>query len=307
MKALGSASVGMAVFLVASSAWAAQWTVPKDFQTIQEAIDSSLVSNGDTIFVRSGKHAGAIVDKSVEIRGQGNAVIDSGPPLRAPDLLYGFLLVEGSSGATINHLAFDVEFPLFSRAPDDITIEHNVLNNPIQGITNYAGDRWQISHNTINDLRTLCGGGIGIIVGDFGGRDVLSNVISHNRISGTLNVALDDCGGYSGTGIVLYADYRNSRSGAQAISDNRIVKNKISLTSNAPNVVDAVAIELTEAEAPDPADHVITDNAIGFNDLRGTATQLAFSPEVLEDLNEVSRNLGDNRGQGSHPKLFLGR
>jgi hypothetical protein len=45
-------------------------------------------------------------------------------------------------------------------------------------------------------------------------------------------------------------------------------------------------------------------SAIGFNDWRGTATQMAFSPAELEDCYDVSRNLGDNRGHGLHPSLF---
>jgi hypothetical protein len=74
------------------------------------------------------------------------------------------------------------------------------------------------------------------------------------------------------------------------------------LVSDTPEVVDVVAVELTEAE--NPASIVISDNAIGFNDLRGTVLQMAFSPGELEDSNDISRNLGDNRGQGLHPSVF---
>jgi len=134
---------------------------------------------------------------------------------------------------------------------------------------------------------------------------VTGNEISHNRISGTLHVSPTDCGGYSGDGIVVYADYRFGRSGAAHIANNRIVQNTISLVSDAPSVVDVIAIELSEAADPDPLQHVIHDNAIGFNDLRGTAVQLAFSPAALDDpVNIISRNLGENRGHGLHPAAF---
>lgn len=66
-----------------------------------------------------------------------------------------------------------------------------------------------------------------------------------------------------------------------------------------------VAIELTEAEAPDdPYVNVVFDNAIGFNDLRGTVTQIALTPDNLDESNAISRNLGNNRGHGLHPSVF---
>ncbi len=49
---------------------------------------------------------------------------------------------------------------------------------------------------------------------------------------------------------------------------------------------------------------VIFDNAIGFNDFRGTDSQIALTPTDLENRNTISRNLGDNRGQGAHPSTF---
>ena len=131
---------------------------------------------------------------------------------------------------------------------------------------------------------------------------VKDNVASHNKLGGTLHVAECDGGGYAGSGIVLYSDWRYGRAGGE-ISDNRIVKNKISLVSDDSEVVDVNAIELTEAENPNGT--VITDNAVGFNDMRGTASQLILSPEGLDNpTNKISRNLGENRGQGLHPSVF---
>jgi hypothetical protein len=49
----------------------------------------------------------------------------------------------------------------------------------------------------------------------------------------------------------------------------------------------------------------IHDNAIGFNDFRGTTTQLVLTPDALDTTNVLSRNLGDNRGHGLHPKAFV--
>jgi hypothetical protein len=287
---------------------AALWQVPGDFATIQEAINSSTVAEGDRVVVGPGSHAGAIVTKMVEIKGEDGAVINDGPlPWSSRTFKAGFLFPGGlGSGTTISHLKFElVEFPVFSRGADDVTVEHCMLSDPIQGITNWKGSGWYISHNVIIDLRTANGGGIGIICADYaaiaGG--IRDNVISHNKITGTLHVAANDGGGYNGSGIVLYADFRWGRAGAEKIVNNRVVKNNVSMNSDTPGVVDIVAIELTEAQSP-LSNYVIYDNAIGFNDLRGTVLQLDLMPAALGDVNKISKNLGDNRGHGLHPSVF---
>jgi len=48
----------------------------------------------------------------------------------------------------------------------------------------------------------------------------------------------------------------------------------------------------------------VEGNKIGFNDLRGTALQIALTPDGLDEDNKISRNLGDNRGHGLHPSAF---
>ena len=62
--------------LIGTTTFAAIWNVPKDFATIQEAIDSPDVTDGDTIRVSPGNHFGAFINKSVTIKGKGNANID---------------------------------------------------------------------------------------------------------------------------------------------------------------------------------------------------------------------------------------
>ena len=94
--------------------------------------------------------------------------------------------------------------------------------------------------------------------------------------------------------------------GASDLAYNRVVKNKVTLLSDTPGTVDVVAIELTDTRddvtaSPYP---VIYNNALGFNDLRGTALQIALTPLDLENHNNISRNLGENRGHGLHPSVF---
>ena len=256
----------------------ATWTVPGDFATIQEAIDSDEVSDGDTIRVRPGSHAGAYVTKSVEIKGEGNALIDDGPLHTSSGLIMGFRLMAGSDGATISHLGFTVDLAIMNGdAVDNVTVDHCTFTNTIQAVSNWRGTGWQISHNVINDLRTRNGGGIGILIADYTGGIVTDNVVSHNTISGTLNVDPDDCGGYSGSGIVIYADFRWGRLGAEELAYNRVVKNKISLVSDAPGLVDVVAFELSDTrDDPVGTCDIIHDNAVGFNDFRGTDIQIAL-------------------------------
>lgn len=290
------------------------WHVPADFATIQEAIDSPDVKDGDKILVGPGYHEGAIVNKAVEIKGKGGAVIDSGPlPWSWRTFMAGFLFPgEGAgSGATISHLRFEiVEFPVFSRGANDVTVEHCTMVNPIQGISDWCGSGWQISRNKIINLQTASGGGIGILVADY--RAILDginyNVVSHNKITGILHVAPDDCGGYNGVGICLCADFRSGAAGAKEIAYNRVLKNKVSMISDAQETVDIAAIELSQIYYPpeEPTSIVIYDNAVGFNDLRGTVIQLAFSPPTLDNpTNKISRNLGENRGHGLHPSLLF--
>ena len=292
----------LAIILTAVSVRATDWNVPGDFATIQDAINSSSVVNGDQILVGAGSYAGAVVNKSVTITGTEGAIINSGP-LHPAGLVQGFRLVAGADGCSINHLAFTVDLAVFNSADgiNDVTVSHCTFENPIQAITAWGGSRWDISHNTINDLRTRCGGGIGILIGDYNGRNIQDNVVAHNKITGTLHVSAGDCGGYNGTGIVLYSDSRFGRVGAASIAYNRVVKNSVGLASDTPTVVDVAAIELTDTSE---LVGVIHDDAIGFNDLRETALQIVLTPSGLDAENNISRNLGENRGHGLHPSAF---
>jgi hypothetical protein len=310
IKAISKTVLMLAVFFMlffvsASVALAAVWEVPGNFPTIQAAIDSELVFEGDKILVGPGSHSGAFVTKSVEIKGADGAIIDTGP-MHPAGLSMGFRLMAGSDGATISHLRFETDLSIMNGAAvNDVTVTQNTFIDSIQAVSNWRGSRWEISHNEIIDLRTRNGGGIGILVADYTGGVVSDNVISHNKISGTLHVDPNDGGGYSGTGIVIYADYRWGRLGAESIEYNRVVKNKVSLTSDTPDVVDVVAFELTDTRDDEDV-NVIHDNAVGFNNFRGTETenQIALTPANLDTVNNISRNLGDNRGHGLHPSLF---
>lgn len=303
MKSLLSTCAILLVFCAATQA--VTWNVPGDFATISDAINSTSVADGDTIVVAAGNHAGAEVTKSLEIKGDDGAVINSGPPHPA-GFTQGFRLLAGGDGATISHLVFTVDLAIMNGgAVDDVTVENCTFLNAIQAVSNWGGSGWLISHNVITDLRTRNGGGIGILVADRSGGIVENNVVSHNKISGTLDASVTgEQGGYNGSGIVLYADFRHGWPGADEIKNNTVTKNSVSLVSNMPSLVDVCAFELTDTRDDESLDPIIFDNSIGFNDFRGTALQIVLTPENLDTINNISRNLGDSRGHGSHPSVF---
>src|SRR5687768_9393155 len=95
------------VLISGSPALAADWRVPGDFATIQDAVDSPSVAEGDRILVGPGSFAGALIDKSVHIQGQGRTTISSGPA-HPSGMSQGFRLVAGSDGSTFTRLRFTV-------------------------------------------------------------------------------------------------------------------------------------------------------------------------------------------------------
>lgn len=281
---------------------AATWDVPGDFLTIQAAIDSPLVKDGDKIMVAGGDWFGATVTKAVEIKGTGGAVIVDGPAHSSGVLHFGFKLGYGAGGdgATISHFTFEcgspsystpaLVFPVFSFGADDVTVDHCTMNGALQGVTNWEGSGWTIEHNTFNDLATRNGGGIGVFCGSFSGATANDNTIKYNNIAGTLEVHPADGGGYGGSGIVLYADYRSGKLGAEEISGNEISHNKISMVSDNADVVDFNAIELTESRADTNLEPVIFDNVIEKNDMRGSANGILLTPDDLDEFNDISEN-----------------
>ena len=291
-----------AVLLLAGSAGAAAWRVPGHFPTIQAAIDSSRVVDGDTILVRHPVRKGATVTKAVTIQGHYRVTISDGPVV-GPLGKAGFLFAGGGagSGATITGFAFHkVEFPVFSRGADDVSVTHNSMWWSIQAVTNWAngkwGNGWHVSHNEISHLRTSCGGGIGVLIGDYLGGTVTGNEIAHNRIDSRLYVPKMDCGGYNAPGIVLFADFRYPGDQGAVIKWNRVFKNRVIVSSGKPSLVTASAIELTDTQDP-PGQILIRKNDIVYNDLRGTEVPFEFTPDNLEEENRVEFNYV---GPGGH-------
>lgn len=296
------------------------------YTTIQGAVDDALP--GDTIAVCTGTYVGATLDKTVHIEARGNVIINDGPNSHS-FLRAGFLFPgEGAgSGSTIRGFRFEgtpqygyvddghLDFPIFSRGSDNVTIERNVMMDSLQAITNWHGSGWTIRYNKIENLWVLCGGGIGILVGSVYGTPANNNLIAHNTIEADVS---PDCGFYTTSGITVYSDTRWGASGGP-IEENYVLHNRSQVTGTWVNpgtqevLPAADGFEITDggllSDYPFNGDGEpdVTGNTVAFNDFRGSSIEMLFYPEEAEDNNIVSRNLGMNRGQGEAPASNLFR
>ena len=297
-----TATILIAIFMISTMAFAipivsATGTVTnldtsETFATIQLAIDDAETLNGHTIEVGAGDWFGAIVTKSLEIKGKDGAVIDDGPTHGS--WKDGFRLVSGSSGATISHFTFRVvELPIYGWGPDDVTIEHNKIYDTMQGITNFDGDGWVIRQNVIEGIWTMGSGGIGICIGSRNS-PISGNVITHNKIV----AHIDHDYTFSTGGILLCTDERYGWNPG-AVTDNKIVHNKVKITGTKTWAMALQVIGLSEYPVVDPeeiiyAKGMLHDNIVGFNDLRGSDLPISLLPKGLRNVNTISRNLGEN-------------
>ncbi|MCP4679153.1 MAG: hypothetical protein GY854_27405 [Deltaproteobacteria bacterium] len=284
------------------AASATEWHVPGDFSTIQDAIDSSDVVNGDSIRVGPGDHRGATITKKVTIHGSLSSVIVDGPkPWKDRSFRAGFLFrgpkAENGSGTTIHHLKFEnLDFPIFASQKgavvSDVKIHDCLIVNAIQGITMWHADYWEVRNNQIVDLRAQGGGGIGILVGSHSGDDSFENSVMENEIYGTVAVHPEEKGGYSAVGIYLVSDHRGRRTGG-LVEGNLVARNEIELESDAPHLIRVVAMELEDTRN-NSARYSVTENQVKSNlieamdDLQPLI--LTIPPVLSNPVNKIEKN-----------------
>lgn len=189
--------------------------VPRDFATIQEAIDDS---DAERIIVGPGMHAGALVTRPVELRASGRAVITPRADILAGREI-GFALTGDADGTVIHGFVFDnVELGIYSSCQrlgsvaDAVVVEHNIFINNAQGVTVTdvacgEGDGWLVHHNVFDDIRadiSNCGGGLGVFLAN-----VAWTTVAQNRYKGTLFEP--PCGSLFSTAAIFMTGVDNSR------------------------------------------------------------------------------------------------
>jgi len=244
---------GLLVFILCTalhSVSAATWKVPENFATIQEAVDADVVVDGDTIIVGKGKHAGAMITKSLKIVGRRKAKIVGGPALGPYTVGFRFPIDGSGSGSTIKRFRFErVDLPVYAEGTHALVVKRNVFREPLQGVTNWGGSGWRIAFNRVQSLRVGNAGGIGIFIGDRNNvlAGVTGNLVMNNRVLGAVEVDPSSVGAFRGAGIALFASFSKGVSKAEFISGNLVSDNFVLLESTTPDLVDVVGIELSEA------------------------------------------------------------
>lgn len=295
--------------------------VPKDYGTIQDAVDAA--SPGDQVRVGRGEWCGANIDKPIHLFGEGGATIIGCPasPALAGVLRIGFFLPNSdASGTTIRHFVFDgdgasnanldpLSFAVFSRGANGVLVEQNNILGTIQAITNRDGSGWGVNHNKIENFSVLacepggfCGGGTGIVFQDRTLDDdpdaqrQSDNTAAFNDISGAIP---DNFDVFDMVGILVL--------GAQ---DTTIVtKNKISIPDNSTSDSIGVGIEVANnccgtGEVFETAINTI----ITKNDGRGSELAVYVEPTNLDGallrgnlgINDVDGTVGTVKSRSIH-------
>lgn len=149
----------------------------------------------------------------------------------------------------------------------------------------------KIEGNTITDLWTSNGGGIGILVGTRDGGTHGDNTIKKNKVEGTLFVYTADVGGYDGVGIVLFTDIP----GPGDLTGNKIEGNKIDLISDTPGTVNVNGIELTDGRPTSVLRGVISGNTVKKNKIGtigGDGIVVTGSPGNTFEKNKIGTSGG---------------
>jgi hypothetical protein len=251
MRATLLSALGCGIALITTSAGAATLRVPRQYPTIQAAVDAA--APGDRISVAPGRYCGATLTKNVILEGRGRARIigcDASPTittgLRAGFYLPGVKGTNPASGTRIRGFVFDGEgvsntklsplsFGIFARFASDVVVQKNRFEGTVQAITNTGGDRWRIERNRVRHLTVLdctahCTGGDGIVIAlargaiaAAGGNEASinrpeDNVILKNSIEGS---APDGFGTFSLAGVLLLsADHTSVLSNRLRLRDN---------------------------------------------------------------------------------------
>lgn len=254
-------------------------STPTAFQTIQDAVDAA--TDGDTIMIKKGRYAGAIVDKAVNIKGNSQVIIDIGIEIYSfPYGTRGFQVI--ADGVTISHLTIEgvgigvegrgsVDNPVGNIVVSNVDIRNLVTTyrpNGTEvgafGVYVYRGQEWTIAHNDISLADGFPGYGIYISRGQ-------SNLVAFNSIE--------------------HFEQAPANSHYFGVALLRTQFNKI--------VHNTILIDAEKRACIYIGHYTSTDNIIGFNDFRGSTVDGLLLLGASADENLIEGNLGLNRSSVS--------
>jgi hypothetical protein len=300
--------LALAVGAFAAADAATVHRVPRDFATIQAAVDAA--DPGDTIRVGPGEFAGATITKRLTLKGSGsNTRIVSGVWFQGgAQLDTSFFIEPQAAGTIISHFVlvngtFPHVFGVFARATDHITLSHLTILNPWQGITNNGGKYWTIIHNKIEGYPPDSSYATGIYL-----PAAISN-LEHNLVAlNTIDFSDGEGDNSDGILMVTYEDTWVGMSTGNKIVHNKIKSNETGFTI-ASFGISLLFLDYTGGSSS----LTLFDNIVSFNDCRGNniPIDLFCWPEdpacvqSLIDSNEIVGNLGDvpNRSGASDPDV----
>lgn len=269
--------------------------VPKDYSTIQAAVDAALP--GEKIIVAPGEYAGATITKPIELSGAGeHTKITSGSPTFANAGFYVQLNQQGpsDSGVKITHFTFESQAGstpsgmfagvvvralnyLGGQRSFHVEVARNVFRSGFYGVYLLNCAHCAVTLNEIVDVLTPV-----MLWGVLANGESSENTITFNTIRSSVETA--------NTGYARCAGIWLNAIEAGSVSKTLIAHNRIVRTGGTP-ANPAYAISFTAS-----AGSAVQDNQIQLNDFRGSDNAVGASPLSLLALNEIGFNLGD----GSH-------
>jgi len=297
------------VFLFAfavASAQAAIIMVPEDYSTIQAAVDAA--SAGDTIMVGVYTGPGAVIDKQVEIVGNGyDTVINAGFIYNPewPDEYAAFVIPgHAADGSKISNLKIEcnsvnLQLGIFAINADNLTLSHLTITNWLQGVVILDSSGCEINHNTLNSSVYSEGWQVNGILLSAENVGVYNNLIAFNKIIYNGPTPSFPFGNW---GIHVVAWFL-------PVEGNKIVHNNIYFVAEVNSgdpFYDMLngGIGLGDINGAYNGIYDFTGNYIGFNDMRGSKNSEMFLLGVNPDLNAVSRNLGKDRSYEELPEGY---
>lgn len=259
------------------------------FMTIQDAIDA--VAEGGIVYVAAGTYTGAIINKSVIIVGdsEGNSIVDVGVPFKLNSNAYTSAFRPDVGNIEIRNFKVtdNIDLGIYAIEIDNVTIDSLVIQDTVQGITNWGGSSWRITNNTIISTIASNGGGIGINVGIKAGQEAIGNLIQNNHINSTAVAE-----SYSTPGILLCFDTRYGQyeliDGTEEISENKILDNIIVASGENNGGGIEVGAILTDMEDSEKINSLVNAKAIYNNYIKRNSIKGVKTGIYLYNLNDLS-------------------